>query len=339
MAILFCWFLVQNKGRIASHTLTFFMLPLFIGSMLWSAAWQTNIEPVVVGASISVSILAIFLLSKYVPTGDRFEGYILLLPSVLVLCLSLALEPPKLIKYSGVFTNPNALGRCVAFGALLACITSIRNFRSKEDTSFGIFCAISLFSIAATTFSRTSLGCLVISIGVGFLAVTAWILSKVATNFTVARWWVSSTLVTGVLVYAIILISGPLLFELFFAKSLIKLGNDDLTSGRLELWKAAYKEVHWFGNISAARALEDPHSTYINFSLKYGFIPAAIFFGSLLAVATRAFVIVVAGNFKFLPELMCFVFLLSYWAFETALGVPILWVSLYFYYVRSTRGR
>ena len=339
MAMLFCSFLVQNKGRIASHTLTFLMLPLFIGSMLWSAAWQTNIEPLVVGGSISVSILAIFLLSKYIPTSDRFEGYMLLLPSAFVLCLSLVLEPPKLIKYSGVFSNPNALGRCVAFGALLACITSVRNFRSKLDTGVGIFCAICLFSIAATTFSRTSIGCLVISIGVGFLAVTAYILSRAATNFTVARWWVSSTLVTSTLVYLIILVAGPLLFELFFAKSLIKLGNDDLTSGRLELWKAAYKEIRWFGNISAARALEDPHSTYINFSLKYGFIPAAIFFGVLLAVATRAFVMVVAGNFKFLPELMCFAFLFSYWAFETALGVPILWVCLYFYYFRSTRGR
>ena len=107
----------------------------------------------------------------------------------------------------------------------------------------------------------------------------------------------------------------------------------------MELWGQAYDNIRLFGNFTTAVSLPDPHSTYFNFALRYGVVPATVIFGPVVGLVMNAFFYSAKGNLEFLPELACFAFLIFYWVFETALGVPILWVSLYFYYVRRFRNQ
>ena len=240
----------------------------------------------------------------------------------------------SLRRFSGVFDNPNGMGRFAGWTMLL-CVTYIFfqpvSYRPK-NLNFLVYLALFLsFVSLILSNSRLPLLSIVVSLSAIFSLLGLKVLLK-------GRFILSFALKVSSMVALFFLVSSALWFFGFFDELVNKFvetfARGDFTQDRANRWSQAIPYFTWFGHghdIYNRVDFGEVHSNYISQILIFGWIPAV----SMYLLLFYLFFLSLSGfwrsvNFFYIFSFAFFVFYFVYSLFETGFAILPIYLAVFF---------
>tara|TARA_R110000823_G_scaffold255202_1_gene377296 strand:+ start:537 stop:1703 length:1167 start_codon:yes stop_codon:yes gene_type:complete len=240
----------------------------------------------------------------------------------------------SLYRFSGLFDNPNGMGRFAAWTTLV-CLLYLFVAPRFWKTKFIIFLSIILFLLSVVFLlasnSRLSIGSLGISVFSVFslAGVRQLLLLKLKKSSVYKLFFCFLFLFFCFFVFYKIGLFDSLVYK-FLATS----ERGDFSQGRFSRWSDAIPYLSWFGRgheIYKNATVSEVHSNYIGQVLVYGWVPTlTIYFVFLYMFFRSFFVFILTGFFGYLLSFGFFVFYFFYGIFETGFAILPVYLAIFF---------
>lgn len=285
LVILLTMILVRRRVPVALPAVVPMMLLIFmvVASFLVGLR-QSSMAPVVTISFFSMTALALITLAFTAgQAAMRTNAVIAVLTAMVVLTASVSLAGFSTFRFSGVFDNPNGMGRYAAISFLFVVLYLFAHMQ-KLSGRFRVALAVTAVVLLLALFASNSRAALVSALA-GIVAVISIPLAvafargvtdrRMSRRFLRRGGWVG---VVTVLVLVAIVGSGllDLIINKFEATSL----RGDVSQGRLDRWAAGFAYVNLFGYEYYQEVLNLPgvHNNYLSFTLNYGLVLSVVFY-------------------------------------------------------------
>lgn len=313
-------------------------LYLFVLSSSLSSMHQQTIMPTLNAVFFSLAMFSVVKASYL--GGERvihLAVSMCALSALVILGLSFSFGY-RLYRFSGLFDNPNGMGR---YASILLLFFFLYLFFYKKVMSFWLkiffvaFCVLLLVALLASN-SRGALGALMGAlVGIGGLFtlkffLMAYVRLKLKKSFLVGFWGV--VMVVGLIVLFVMYFH---LHEELVSKFLMVTEANDFSQGRFSMWEMGLKNFNFFGHVDYRYELNleyDAHNNYIHVILDYGVVPALFFFFFFIALGWYFLCEAAKGKSPLsIIGLAIYIHIAIYWMVETGVAIFSVWLMAILY--------
>lgn len=318
---------------IEKYTLMLFYLSIVaIFVSVFPTLYQKSIYPLFSYVFFSAAVLFSILLGmKTSLNGIRF--FLLFLSFIAIAIILASLPEFRFIRFSGVFDNPNGMGRFLSTLAVLyiSSLFVLRDCLTKVEIVYYIVLLSTIIILIFFTNSRAALGLV-------FIVPIILIILRFFYDFLflklsrrIVRYL--PMLLVGISVILLGLYYSGVLFGVI-EKFITTSASGDLTQGRAERWIYALNHISFFGHGHGFYDLHnigEVHNGFISHFLVFGFFSAVFFhFLLLFSFFHPLFQWFRYKDNFFVIGLSLFIYYLIYIIVETGSAIFTIWLALFF---------
>jgi len=337
ISIIICFFIAFKKFKIffkLNETIIFFIFSLFyVVLSVVSSISQLSFYPIASYVVFFIASTVMIALGIYSYT--KANTFLLLIVGVSLVIYLFSLKKGFYIyRYSGLFDNPNGLGRFASGMSVLLVMFLFAKWKEIKIFYKVLLVATLLISVVMTLASNSR-----ISLGLILLIPLALFLLHLLYHFYKLK--VKKKNIKRIFIFfGILLLLAYIgnnlgLFDNIVAKFLITTEKHDVSQGRFERWQDVLENVSLFGYGHAFYEIfntKEVHNNYLSQVVITGLIPSFFFFLSIIicAIASlRAWF--KYNNINAMVSSSMFSFYLMYGIAETAAAIFVIWIGFYYY--------